>query len=263
MENKNIRVALCFSGQPRSFAEAYPYIKKNIIDCNPNVDVFIHCWYDEKEAGQKFKNTSDSAREGGINVVETNVPNQLIRLYQPKLYAFEPQQDFSTFIKPEYEFARDKTQPFATFSMWTSIFKCNELKKQYEKENDFIYDIVIKARFDLAITTPVYTSNLQNQNTIITIGPEPQTEIAADILFYTSSQSMDKVAELAHHLEEYFPVLGIWNNETFLYHHIVKNGLSVTHHPHTSFHLIRGKRSFIDTLWYYSKRIKQKYFTKK
>lgn len=257
------RIALYLSGQPRSFAEAYPYIKKNIIDCNQNVDVFIHCWYDEKEAGQKFKNTSDSVREGGINIVEADVPNQLLHLYQPKRYIFERQQDFSNYIKPEYELARDKTQPFATFSMWTSIFKCNELKKQYENENDFTYDIVIKARFDLAITAPLDTNNLKEGNIIITIGPEPENKIAADILFYTSSHNMDKVSYLVHYLEVYFSTLRIWNNETFLYHHIMKNGLSVTHDPYTNFHLIRGKRSFIDTLWYYSKRIKQKYFTKK
>jgi hypothetical protein len=192
--------------------------------------------------------------------VEANVPQQLIELYKPKLYLFEQQEDFSPHIKPEYIAARDKTQPFATFSMWTSIYKSNELKRQYESEQSFTYDVVIKARFDLALETPFTVELFSDYSKLITAGPVPESNIIADILFFTSSSNMDKIAQLVHKLDDYFIDIKKWNNETFLYHHARQQGMTGEHHPEIKFHLIRGKRTLIDTIWYYAKRVKQKIF---
>ena len=38
-----MKIALCISGQPRSFEKGYEYHYKNIIE-NNDVDVFIHTW---------------------------------------------------------------------------------------------------------------------------------------------------------------------------------------------------------------------------
>ena len=41
-----MKIAVCFSGQPRSLEAAYPYYKKNLFDPNPDaqIDVFCHSW---------------------------------------------------------------------------------------------------------------------------------------------------------------------------------------------------------------------------
>ena len=41
-----MKIALCFSGQPRFVQEAAPYIIKNCRD-GYDVDVFAHLWFDE------------------------------------------------------------------------------------------------------------------------------------------------------------------------------------------------------------------------
>ena len=38
-----LKIALCFSGQPRSFEKGFEYYQKNLFD-HYDVDVFIHTW---------------------------------------------------------------------------------------------------------------------------------------------------------------------------------------------------------------------------
>ena len=38
-----MKIALCLSGQARSFEQGYEYYKKNLLD-HYDVDVFIHTW---------------------------------------------------------------------------------------------------------------------------------------------------------------------------------------------------------------------------
>ena len=66
-----MKIALCFSGQPRSFRAGYEYYKKNLLD-HYDVDVYIHAW--------KMPN-------GG---------NDLVELYKPKDYIFKVSINFST-----------------------------------------------------------------------------------------------------------------------------------------------------------------------
>ena len=46
-----MKIALCLSGQPRSFEKGYEYHKKNLLD-QYNVDVFIHTW--ESDDSKKY-----------------------------------------------------------------------------------------------------------------------------------------------------------------------------------------------------------------
>ena len=38
-----MKLALCLSGQPRSYAKTYEYLKQNLLDVH-DVDIFIHTW---------------------------------------------------------------------------------------------------------------------------------------------------------------------------------------------------------------------------
>lgn len=253
-----MKIALCLSGQPRFIKEAFPYIKENIIDCNPNVDVFIHCWFDEKEAGKKFSNTSDTTREEGNGLLDINTPQLLRQLYKPKAFEIEPQEDFTPRVKEAYTKARDKTNPFATFSMWESIRRCNNLKKAYEENNHFTYDAVIKGRFDLKITTPIKIMDAVDLNNLHTSGYNDDHTIVEDILFYSASKTMDTIVELPNELDKHFLKVNKWNNELLLYTHTASRSINITRHKEWKFTLARGKKSFLDYLWYYKRRILNK-----
>ena len=57
-------------------------------------------------------------------------------------------------------------EEFVHYSMFYSIWKANELKKEYEKKNNFKYDCVIKSRFDVALFDKLDVMN-QNLNYIV------------------------------------------------------------------------------------------------
>ena len=252
-----MRIALCISGQPRFIKEAFPYIKKNIIDCNESIDVFMHCWFDENEVGKRFSNTSDTTREQGNGVIESDTITLLKKLYKPINIHFEAQVDFTNRIKPEYTATRDKTNPFATFSMWESIKRCNDLKSKYETENNFVYDAVIRCRYDLKIESPVVIVGLADQ-TLYTSYHNPRTDIVEDILFYGKSGVLDTISLMIDQLDANFRKINRWGNESLLAVHCQTNNVTVNRNPNWKFTLARGKRTLIDTLWYFKNRIRSK-----
>ena len=49
-----MKIALCFSGQPRFVNECAPLIKANVIQ-DYNVDVFAHLWFDDDLQTKPYK----------------------------------------------------------------------------------------------------------------------------------------------------------------------------------------------------------------
>lgn len=245
------------SGQPRFVKEAFPYIKENIINKNNNIDIFLHYWFDEKEIGKRFSNTSDTVRELGNGIIESDTITLLEELYRPLSIQIEPQEDFTDKIKSEYSATRDKTNPFATFSMWESIKRSNNLKIKYEKENNFVYDAVIRCRYDLKIESPIVIIDVA-ESTLYTSGYNPRTDIVEDILFYGKSAVIDTICLMSDNLDDNFRKINRWGNEPLLAVHCQSNNISIDRNSKWQFTLARGKRTFIDSLWYYKNRIQSK-----
>ena len=124
-----MKVALCFSGQPRYLDQTHRYWRGSIID-RYNPDIFVHTWQDP----------TDSNRNQWIR-------HTVLSLYNPKSFAFEtaPQFDVSSFrdrIWPH------RILPAAQFSQFTGVQRSQQLRQQWEKANSFVYDVVVRARFD-------------------------------------------------------------------------------------------------------------------
>jgi hypothetical protein len=49
-----MKIALCLSGQPRGVPLALSFLQKHVINPNGINDIFIHAWFDEKEAGKTW-----------------------------------------------------------------------------------------------------------------------------------------------------------------------------------------------------------------
>lgn len=166
-----MKIALCLSGQPRDVNKTYPLVKKNIIDANRNigdeVDVFIHMNYDE---------THPYIEKSHLDKGNCNLPKDIekfaIYAYQPKKYMIEKPH---TFKNPnlkatpkrlqnfhemnKHKKLNDKEQEAHIFkqliSAYYSIFKCNEYKEVYANDNGFVYDYVIRLRFDAYMLKPL------------------------------------------------------------------------------------------------------------
>ena len=141
-----MRIALCLSGYFNSIKDStsfgddgYLYIKKHILDEVDNghqVDVFFHNW-------------------------EPNLYDKIVNLYKPKKYIIEPQIDFEK-VADQHKVSRihlDKHNKLGTWSInsstgtgyvgperllsqFYSVQKSFELKRQYEEDNNFKYDLL-------------------------------------------------------------------------------------------------------------------------
>ena len=90
------------------FRISHHFFKKHIIDANDQVDVFMHCW-------------------------DTHFEEELVELYKPKKSKFEKQIIFDeNHIRRHYIESR-----------WYSAKQVTKLKKEYEMENGFKYDVVM------------------------------------------------------------------------------------------------------------------------
>ena len=111
-----MKIALCFSGQTRSFEKGYEYFKRNLLD-HYDVDVYIHSWKRTAVEGESCVNG----------------------LYKPKDYLFEDK------LMGDYDSIYTKTPdvvkhpPRFTYSMFYS-------KNEVLKLIDGQYDWVISTR---------------------------------------------------------------------------------------------------------------------
>ena len=169
-----MRVALCLSGQPRNASKTFPFILKNIIEPN-NADVFIHMNYDPNnlyiERGHK---------DNGNCLFEPDIDKKVIEWYKPKSHMIEPPRQFAN---PNVKVPKSRLESYKrmnsaqnwsesqhrdhivkqTYRMFYSIFKCNELKESYALSNGFVYDYVIRLRFDTYPEHPLQLSQLGDQ----------------------------------------------------------------------------------------------------
>jgi hypothetical protein len=181
-----MKIALCFSGQPRFISEVSPFVIDNVIgDCD--VDVFAHLWFDEKLQIEPYKYGGENWKDQRI--LSTAV-DDFKKIYNPKLIKVEPSKRFLN------SNLSDNYLPSLKRYKWGAIDNVNEpdfsvrdinnitsyycslnqvclLKKEYEYQNNFKYDFVIKMRTDSIVHNQIdyktfdqntlYYSGLQNQ----------------------------------------------------------------------------------------------------
>ena len=143
-----MRTALCLSGQIRCSDRTIQSLKEKIID-KYNCDVFIHTWRDKGHVvpHHYIENYQHKYREIDYSFIEE---------YNPKKIKIE---------YPNYNMFKVKTlnsRFYNTLMMWYGIYQANELRKEYEIQNNVMYNCVIRCRFDLFFenfTIPVLKNN--------------------------------------------------------------------------------------------------------
>ena len=159
-----MKIALCFYGlvggaegnDGKGFTlsplTAAHYYKKNIIDNNENVDIFIHSWSVEEK-------------------------KELIEIYKPKRYSIEIQKKFY----PWKLFLRQFLHPLPILklflsgnwnifswiyslstraqSRWYSNKKAIQLALEYQKSNGFNYDFIFVTRMDVVFFEKINFNN--------------------------------------------------------------------------------------------------------
>lgn len=132
-----MRIAVCISGQPRTWRLAIDNIK-SYFDVDAEVDYFIHTW-----DTNTFRLTYQTHLDRKDYLVDENEFNDIRKSFNPKLMEYD-----------KYTYEKYGTNWMALFY---SFMKSIWLKRKYEIEYDFRYDIVIKTRFDINFYPEGYT----------------------------------------------------------------------------------------------------------
>ena len=200
-----MKIALCLhgyfanAGGSEASELAKKYIERKILKGN-DVDVFIHSW----DLVNKEK---------------------VLSLYDTTAHCFEEQKDFSEELTKfdvewfEKDFNREKTiyktnTIFRGLSYLYSRMRAIELKKEHEDKNNFKYDCVILARFDLSRRGLEYPQIYYV--TKINFNPDLDMKYFysahwnqmnhgyADHWFYSNSENMDIVGSLYNQVFDYY-----------------------------------------------------------
>jgi hypothetical protein len=185
----NLKIALCFSGQPRTWRKCIESWKQHVIQ-NNNVDIFCHLW--------DYNSIPNSIADGPADTWLSPEGDlaELIGILNPKKYIIEPAKTFVPIRK---------NQPivFSNFlSQYYGIMSSARIKREYEIENMIQYDIVIRMRYDAFFTAPViynqHPSVIEdNSMYCFHVGWDHLTNSGrlGDIFWYSDSQTYDILAD--------------------------------------------------------------------
>jgi hypothetical protein len=144
-----MRIAVCFSGQMRTALEANESIIRFLGNQLPNVDFFFHTW--DIKSNKKLFGDERNDINYTINHYESiNKLLNVVKVYNPKMYLVESHDEYINSIENNEN----------SISLWYSWYKSLELVKNFEKENNFEYDVVIKMRFDVIYEPTMVLDNL-------------------------------------------------------------------------------------------------------
>lgn len=155
LKNSYPKLALCLSGQPRSYFDAYQYVKKNLLD-HFNVDVFVHSW----------RNSS--------KLVQLKTFEEINSIYSPIFLLFD--NPLGDTINSDLSVPNASHPAHFCTSMFYSIHRSDHLRTVSEISSNKKYDFVIRSRFDLALNTVIDFYKLEKGKVYIskdTDGPNP------------------------------------------------------------------------------------------
>ena len=206
-----MRIALLLSGKFRDGDSCVESIQSYIIQ-KYNVDVFIDYSFNENDA-------------------EYGITDKLVKLYNPIKLQYE---QYPIELERIIEFAHSynkniESNPDSLFKMWYSIKRANDLKKQYEIDNGFKYDIVIKSRFDLKILDNINFKKDYN-SIFIPIGWDHRDGYN-DLFAYGDSDSMNYYCSLYDCLIQYLKEGNVIHPESLLKVHLNKSKIVLVRTP--------------------------------
>lgn len=228
-----MKVALCFHGnagfkeklrgnelkelEPLDISKPIESIKRNLIN-HYDTYVFIHSWSEDRS-------------------------DEIIKKLSPKKYIFEKHKKFSR------KFTDRKN---ATCSKYYSVEKSNQLKKLYEEENNFNFDVVMHTRFDLLWHTKIPLEQDFNDKYIFfpnwnrsvndnQLGPFLKENInvgssAYDAWFFTSSKISDKYSQIYSNRKKLNKLSGkSWSPHQMSYQQASINNFELKHVLYTGY----------------------------
>ena len=228
------KIAMCISGYLRTFEECYPTIYKNILQDN-DIDIFIHT-YDKLGNSSGWRHPIDLKDDINMNFLE-NIPNIKILAVQKWdniKYQFEKFRKYQSHI----------TNINVIGCIFYKIYMCNQLRKEYEQNNNIKYDLIIRMRGDQIFTKKINLDFPENKILINSYpwgdedyihhfvgedcglpGHRNETEWINDRFSVGNSENIDYLCDLYNHFEELIIDEPYIELEHLLYKHLAKKNI--------------------------------------
>jgi hypothetical protein len=175
-----MKIATCISGHTRNYKEVYP-------NFNFDTDVFVSSCIQSGLPPEQMQFLSYHYH--GYVPTDNVEIEDVLNKYLPKVWEFVD----DNFIPQEL----DKFKEFKTTlgynlihvgMMFHRIYQSNKLKKVWEYQNNFVYDFVIRTRFDIKIENIEFDKNKLYFFT--------KDNNFRDIFFYGSSYLIDRICNV-------------------------------------------------------------------
>ena len=199
-----MKVALCFSGQARSYKKGYPYYEHNLLS-KQDVDVYIHTWAsrDDEETQEIYKELSSLYKPKNI-IIQSPVSGEFI----DNIYTNNP--------NPQ------RHPPRFTYSMLMSMYLCSKLLEESGEK----YDWVIKSRTDYALNGVIPFEMMDNSKLYIpNCRMVPTKDFGNDQFAFSSQENMMKYMTTFNHIDEYYNAGNQFIGEDMMRANLHKHGL--------------------------------------
>lgn len=241
-----MKIAVCFSGQPRFVPECSKSIIENVFQ-DYYVDVFAHLWFDEKLLKEPYKYGGDGGWE------KQRISQQAIedfkKIYSPiKLVTERSCNFYDSYMEDDFELSQNRYWPGSltepnymerqiknTLSNFYSMSEVNRLKLIYEYRNNFKYDWVFKIRTDVNVHQKIDLSKY-NRSSFTCTSLMQQPPHINDWFCFGGSDIMDvfmgvfpmfqRIFDLTKHHRE-----GVWDNETLHTQILDQMLINIERHP--------------------------------
>jgi SAM-dependent methyltransferase len=224
---KNTRIAICISGNLRTFDRTYNSFYANLLYPYQNdADVFIHTW---DTIGAK-----SLSYDHPLSFVETkNKMNEINSILKPKSIIIE---NYAT-TSPSIRMMTDKIKlsesdrdglrnrsPFDYGCMLYSWNKTKQLVDEYENNNNIKYDLIVKLRSDLMFTGKFNIENAFDKLCVPNIG-QYYFHAMNDQFALGPASSMKTYLSLYENMVNYFHgrVTSMLRPEFILKYHLAAN----------------------------------------
>lgn len=195
-----MRTALILSGLTRSLHYSWlftdKYLKQPL-----NADVFLHTW-DIDNGGVRSKDLEVNAPSS------LNCPKEefIINEMKPVKYKIE---SYSSFDFSKGDLSLNILRQASSIAQYYGILQANNLKKEYENNNGFVYDLVIRARmdsfFEEVIPEKDITEAIRENILFVSCNCEQKDYPhihTTDVFAFSTSKIMDIYAETFHLFRE-------------------------------------------------------------
>lgn len=162
-----MKIAICISGGMKYPEKSLMSLRKII----PNDHkIFIHTWNITDKGSYLHNSGKEQLKPYGkkelISYLKDCTENDLDKLecYNYEKLLVENFEDLKPTFQEYFDsmtFSSYQRRDVGFFSMCYSLFKCNELKCQYEKENNMVFDRVVRMRFDSDIVNNIDVTKLK------------------------------------------------------------------------------------------------------